>query len=68
MKAPPLLYEGERAWRKVSCHDSSFNGDRDFELAVERMEMGGGVITVIHCDDDAKEATDLRHDRPSMAS
>jgi hypothetical protein len=37
------------------------------ELAMDRVEVSGRVITVVHRDDDARKTTDLRHDRPSLA-
>ena len=51
----------QRSPRKPSLNRSALNLDGDFMLAILRMKMGRGMVSVVQSDDDPKEATDFRH-------
>lgn len=50
-----------RSFRQSAIHPAGLNFDGDFKLTVDRVEVRGTVFSVIHCDNDSKEAADFGH-------
>jgi hypothetical protein len=71
MQFPPFLNVGKGAWWKGAPYDPGFDFDRNFQIPVRRVKVGGSVIVVVHGDDDSKKSAQLRHAinlRPPTAS
>lgn len=58
----PLQDVRERAAWKLASDHAIGNGDGDFILAIDGMEMGWVMVSIQNCDGNSKEAADDWHD------
>ena len=61
MKGTPFKYVRQSSLWKLAVHLGGSDVDRDFEFAVDGMEVRRCVIAVVHRDHDSKEAAYLGH-------
>jgi len=56
MQLPPFLDMRESTLRKYPVDATGFDLDGDLSASIDRVKMSRPVITIIHRDDDTKEA------------
>ena len=61
MQRTPFRYVCQGTLRKFSIDPTRGYLDRNFEIAVNGVEVRWSMIAVVHGNDDPKEATDFRH-------
>lgn len=60
MQLTPFLYVRQSPRWKVTLHPARIDLDSDLVFTVDRVEVRWRMITVVHCNDDAKKAAELR--------
>jgi hypothetical protein len=58
---PPFLNQRHGLCPHAPFNRPSLNLDRDLPILILRMEMGRGVLTLIHVDHDTEKTADYRH-------